>query len=106
MQLAALQEQFPGRLEARYMSYLQDVPSSSPPSPPPQIGGGSGGGHDGDGGQPPALPRITFLFKLVPGVADRSFGLNVARMAHLPGGVVELAAVKAEQMEEQTLSRR
>ena len=103
MQLAALQEQFPGCLETRYMSYLQDVPPSSLPSLPPQTGGGSSGG---DGRQPPALPRITFLFKLVPGVADRSFGLNVARMAHLPDGVVELAAVKAEQMETQTLSRR
>ena len=102
VQLAALQEQFRGRLEARYMSYLQDMPSSSLPPLPPQTSGGS----SGSGGQPPALPKITFLFKLVPGVADRSFGLNVARMAHLPNGVVELAAVKAEQMEKQTLSRR
>ena len=31
-------------------------------------------------------------------VADRSFGLNVARMAHLPESVIHRAALKAAQM--------
>lgn len=46
-----------------------------------------------------AVPKITFLYKLAPGVADRSFGLNVARMAHLPPNVVDRAAEQALQME-------
>ena len=35
---------------------------------------------------------MLFLYKLVPGVAHRSFGLNVARLAELPGSVLQLAA--------------
>ncbi len=54
---------------------------------------------------PPAVPQITFLYKLVPGVADRSFGLNVARMAHLPATVVDRAAEQAAQLEHVTLHR-
>ena len=53
----------------------------------------------------PAVPQITFLYKLVPGVADRSFGLNVARMAHLPTTVVDRAAEQAEHLEEITVHR-
>lgn len=30
-----------------------------------------------------ATQRITFLYKLVPGVASRSFGLHVARLAQV-----------------------
>ena len=51
------------------------------------------------------MPQITFLYKLVPGVADRSFGLNVARMAHLPTTVVDRAAEQAEHLEEITVHR-
>ena len=51
------------------------------------------------------MPQITFLYKLVPGVADRSFGLNVARMAHLPTAVVDRAAEQAEHLEEITVHR-
>ena len=39
-----------------------------------------------------ASSRVLFLYKLVPGVAHRSFGLNVARLAELPGSVLQLAA--------------
>ena len=53
----------------------------------------------------PAIPQITFLYKLVPGVADRSFGLNVARMAHLPPAVVDRAAEQAAHLEHVTLHR-
>eukprot|EP00887_Chlorella_sp_A99_P004262 scaffold15.g4262.t1 len=43
----------------------------------------------------PAGPRITFLYKLVEGVAPASFGLNVARMAGLPASVCARAAHQA-----------
>lgn len=45
-----------------------------------------------------SVPRVTFLYKLTPGAADQSFGLNVARMAHIPADVVARAAVKAAGM--------
>ena len=52
-----------------------------------------------------AIPKVTFLYRLAPGVADRSFGLNVARMAHLPQQVIACAAVRASDMESSTLKR-
>ena len=47
-----------------------------------------------------AVPHITFLYKLVRGVARRSFGLNVARLAGLPEKVVAAAARHAAALEE------
>lgn len=46
-----------------------------------------------------ARRRITFLYRLTGGVADRSFGLNVARMARLPTAVLRRAAERAAHME-------
>jgi DNA mismatch repair protein MSH3 len=43
--------------------------------------------------------NIVFLYKLVPGVASKSFGLNVARLAHLPPTVIKLAREKSEETE-------
>ncbi len=51
------------------------------------------------------IPKVTFLYRVAPGVADRSFGLNVARMAHLPAEVVTRAAMRASDMELTTLQR-
>ncbi|CAL51618.1 DNA mismatch repair protein MutS-like,N-terminal [Ostreococcus tauri] len=45
------------------------------------------------------VPRIQFLYKITPGVAHRSFGLNVARMAGLPTEVIQSASVKASELE-------
>ena len=42
-----------------------------------------------------ALGHVVFLFKLVPGVAPASYGLNVARMAQLPDSVIRSAAERA-----------
>jgi DNA mismatch repair protein MSH3 len=46
-------------------------------------------------------PRITFLHKLVKGVEGRSFGMNVAHLANLPGGVVSRATEKSNALEHQ-----
>ncbi|KAI3966606.1 hypothetical protein MKX01_011404 [Papaver californicum] len=43
--------------------------------------------------------EITFLYKLVPGMSDRSFGLNVARLAQLPSSCIARAAVMAAKLE-------
>ena len=51
------------------------------------------------------MPRIQFLYKLTPGVAHRSFGLNVARMASLPNKVIQIASAKAAELEVQTARR-
>ena len=43
--------------------------------------------------------------RLVEGVADRSFGLNVARMAQLPDLVVDSASRQAAAFEAASLQR-
>eukprot|EP00698_Gefionella_okellyi_P001297 TRINITY_DN1122_c0_g1_i1.p1 TRINITY_DN1122_c0_g1~~TRINITY_DN1122_c0_g1_i1.p1 ORF type:complete len:1035 (-),score=166.89 TRINITY_DN1122_c0_g1_i1:139-2832(-) len=42
---------------------------------------------------------LTFLFKLQPGIADSSFGLNVARMAHIPDSILAVADRKSHQIQ-------
>ncbi|OBT91331.1 mismatch repair protein msh3 [Pseudogymnoascus verrucosus] len=44
---------------------------------------------------------ITFLFQIGEGVAHRSYGLNVARLARIPKGVLEVAKEKSRRMEEE-----
>ena len=60
-------------------------------------------GDDGpDDGSPPATVAgqdVTLLYKLVPGIANRSFGLSVARRADLPDTVQRSAARRAAAME-------
>jgi DNA mismatch repair protein MSH3 len=49
---------------------------------------------------------ITFLFQVDAGVAHRSYGLNVARLARVPRPVLEMAAVKSGEMEEATRKKQ
>ncbi|KAK3396595.1 DNA mismatch repair protein msh-3 [Sordaria brevicollis] len=44
--------------------------------------------------------EITFLYDLAPGVAHRSYGLNVARLARIPRKVLEVAKRKSRELEE------
>jgi len=46
-----------------------------------------------------ASRRVTFLYKLVPGVAPRSYGINVALMAGIPPAIVQEAETMAAQFE-------
>lgn len=43
--------------------------------------------------------EITFLYEVGDGVAHRSYGLNVARLARIPSKVINLAARKSREME-------
>ncbi|MDJ0930400.1 DNA mismatch repair protein MutS [Breoghania sp.] len=44
---------------------------------------------------------VVFLHEIVPGAADRSYGIQVAKLAGLPGSVVERARAVLAQLEEQ-----
>ncbi len=46
-----------------------------------------------------AEQEITFLYEIGEGVAHRSYGLNVARLANVPNPVLEVAAVKSKELE-------
>lgn len=43
--------------------------------------------------------RVIFLYQVVPGGADRSYGINVARMAGLPGSVLQRAGRILRELE-------
>ena len=48
---------------------------------------------------------ITFLYEVGEGVAHRSYGLNVARLANLPHSILDVAKQKSAELE-QTIQRR
>jgi DNA mismatch repair protein MSH3 len=50
--------------------------------------------------------EITFLYEVADGVAHRSYGLNVARLARIPRRVLDVAARKSREMEEGVKARR
>jgi DNA mismatch repair protein MutS len=47
--------------------------------------------------------EVVFLHKIVPGAADKSYGIHVARLAGVPRGVVERAKDILAQLEEEHL---
>ena len=72
--IAELQSKYPGEIGPYFVSYLAEDPSAKiselkPSALDPHVD--------------EATQRITFLYKLVPGVASRSFGLHVARLAQV-----------------------
>ncbi|OJJ42927.1 hypothetical protein ASPZODRAFT_75362 [Penicilliopsis zonata CBS 506.65] len=50
--------------------------------------------------------EITFLYEVGEGVAHRSYGLNVARLATLPASVIDVAKQKSAELEEKIRRRR
>ncbi|CAN7939917.1 unnamed protein product [Ixodes hexagonus] len=49
---------------------------------------------------------VTFFYRLVPGAAPKSYGLNVAALAGVPSSVVARAREKAEALETSTKKRK
>ncbi|KAH8703468.1 DNA mismatch repair protein Msh3 [Talaromyces proteolyticus] len=50
--------------------------------------------------------EITFLYEVGEGVAHRSYGLNVARLANLPSSVLDVAKEKSSELEEKIRRKR
>ncbi|KAK8089009.1 DNA mismatch repair protein Msh3 [Apiospora hydei] len=50
--------------------------------------------------------EITFLYEVADGVAHRSYGLNVARLARVPWKVMDVAAKKSRELENEVAKRR
>ncbi|XP_013368469.1 PREDICTED: DNA mismatch repair protein Msh3 [Chinchilla lanigera] len=42
---------------------------------------------------------VTFLYQITRGIAARSYGLNVAKLADVPGEILKKAAVKSKELE-------
>jgi DNA mismatch repair protein MSH3 len=50
--------------------------------------------------------EITFLYEVGEGVAHRSYGLNVARLARVPKAVLDTAALKSRELEHDVTQKR
>ena len=50
--------------------------------------------------------NVTFLYEIGEGVAHRSYGLNVAKLAGLPKSLLDEAGKQSSQMEQQEARRR
>ncbi|ROT37234.1 DNA mismatch repair protein Msh3 [Sodiomyces alkalinus F11] len=61
--------------------------------------GNDGEEAEGDEEASSADEEITFLYEVGEGVAHRSYGLNVARLARIPRKAINLAARKSSEME-------
>ena len=70
--LADLKDEFPGKVSPYFVSYLAEGQANK------QTSEGLVSQYEEE-----ATQRITFLYKLVPGVASKSFGLHVARLAQV-----------------------
>lgn len=57
-------------------------------------------------GEDDADDEITFLYEVGEGVAHRSYGLNVARLARIPRKVLDVAGMKSGELEDEIRSRR
>ncbi|WP_294729883.1 DNA mismatch repair protein MutS [uncultured Faecalibaculum sp.] len=49
---------------------------------------------------------IEFRYRIIPGKSDRSYGINVARLAHLPGSVTDRAVELLQDLEADTDNTR
>ncbi|KAK0630054.1 muts domain V-domain-containing protein [Bombardia bombarda] len=64
------------------------------------------GGDDNEDDDGQNQEEITFLYEVADGVAHRSYGLNVARLARIPRKVLDVAAHKSREMEAEIKARR
>ncbi|KAI7591134.1 DNA mismatch repair protein msh3 [Hortaea werneckii] len=94
--LARMQEQFAeeGRLRNVHMRFTETESSG-------QVGEDGDDNSEGGGGK-----DVTFLYQVGEGTAHRSYGLNVAKLAGLPKGLLEVARQRSQAMEEQEAKRR
>lgn len=75
-----LEKKFPSRIENRHMGFAEDT----------RING---------------TREVTFLYKLMRGLAVDSFGVECARLAGVPESILETASQKASTMKDQVESR-
>ncbi|KAI9053342.1 hypothetical protein LZ554_002302 [Drepanopeziza brunnea f. sp. 'monogermtubi'] len=82
--LASVARSFDGELRNVHMKFSAAKKGSGV-----EIGEGGGDGEE----------EITFLYEVGEGVAHRSYGLNVARLANVPKAVLDTAATKSHELE-------
>lgn len=85
--IAHIRTEFPGLVEAYHVSYLTSNRDM------------------GSTGIQSENQDVTYLYKLVPGVSERSFGFKVAELAQLPSSCIRRATVMAARLDAVVSSR-
>ncbi|GBG59433.1 hypothetical protein CBR_g38458 [Chara braunii] len=108
--VAELVVEFTGQVAAYFVSFLASQSSQTAAASSLKAGKVDAqhahkGTSDGAGAGKESASDITFLYKLVPGVASCSFGLHVAKLAEIPQAVIDRAAVMASSLQAEVLAR-
>nr|XP_021842365.1 DNA mismatch repair protein MSH3 [Spinacia oleracea] len=83
--IADIQKEFPGVVGTYHVSYLATGRENNPKP------GESDGKIDNE--------DVTYLYKLVPGISQRSFGFKVAQLAQLPPSCIQRAITMSSKLE-------
>ncbi|XP_060066671.1 DNA mismatch repair protein Msh3-like [Ylistrum balloti] len=92
--LSELEHQFVGIVQNFHMSFFLNDEEEA-------VGDAAQSGSDTS-----ATESITFLYQLVMGVAGRSYGLNVARLAGVHPNIIQRAACQSQHFETKIMERR
>ncbi|XP_073118663.1 DNA mismatch repair protein MSH3 isoform X2 [Henckelia pumila] len=90
--IVAIRNEFPGSVGACYVSYLTPLKESKLDANLDKVDDTN---HD----------DVTYLYKLVPGISERSFGFKVAQLAQLPSSCIRRATFMATRLEQEICRR-
>ncbi|XP_075494958.1 LOW QUALITY PROTEIN: DNA mismatch repair protein MSH3-like [Primulina tabacum] len=88
-----IRKEFPGSVGAYYVSYLTPMEEPDLDANLEQVVDDAN--HD----------DVTYLYKLVPGVSERSFGFKVAQLAQLPSSCIRRATFMAARLKQEICRR-
>ncbi|KAG9441136.1 hypothetical protein H6P81_016990 [Aristolochia fimbriata] len=91
-----IKEEFPSSMGSYHVSFLASQQNYGIESEPDSQAKSQDAGE----------VTVTFLYKVVPGISDKSFGLNVARLAQIPSPCIARASVMAAKLEDEVSHRK
>ncbi|KAK6936464.1 DNA mismatch repair protein MutS-like, N-terminal [Dillenia turbinata] len=94
LKIVDIRRDFPESVGAYHVSYLTSEKKIDPTDSDSNVNTGDSDSED-----------VTYLYKLVPGVSDRSFGFKVAQLAQLPSSCIQRGVEMAAKLEAEVSSR-
>lgn len=105
--LSRMADGLAGRIKNVHMRFTAATANKDQDPAPDTVNASSPRDNDDDDRQADQPDEeITFLYEVGEGVAHRSYGLNVARLARIPRKVLEVAAKKSRDLEDEIKVRR
>ncbi|KAK3732903.1 hypothetical protein QZH41_012683, partial [Actinostola sp. cb2023] len=103
--IAEIEKSFPEHVTNNHMAFMTSQDSAYQSPTEEKTTSLASSGKDDDV-KHCGTPSVTFLYRLVKGVAERSYGLNVARLAGIPRDILAVASGKSCDLEIEITSRR